>query len=110
MGGAVYIAPRATAFHLRSAALRVHSNVFHPRQIDDQAAVACAESRSAVAAASNRYEELVLSRVIHAVNDIRGAGALNNQQRSSIDIGVVHAARRFVFRILRPNHRASDTS
>jgi hypothetical protein len=63
-----------------------------------------------VAAASHSYQKLVLSRVIHAVNDIRGAGALNNQQRSSIDIGVVDAARGFVFRILRPNHPAFDRS
>ena len=96
--------------HFRGAALRVHSTLLIRDKSITQAAVACAEPGGAVATASHRCQKFVLSRVIHAVNDIRGVGALNNQQRSSIDIGVVHAARGFIFRIPRPNHPASDSS
>jgi hypothetical protein len=63
-----------------------------------------------VATAAHGYQKLVFARAIHRVNDIRFAGALNNRQGPSIDIGIVHAARGFIFRILRPNHRAFDRS
>jgi hypothetical protein len=110
MGGSVYVAPGAAPFHHRGTALRVHANAPHPRQIDDKAAIACAEPRSAVATAAHGYQKPVFARVIYGVNNVRCAGALNNRQGPSIDIGIVHAACGFIFRILRPNHLAFDRS
>jgi hypothetical protein len=108
MGGSVYVAPGAAPFHHRGTVLRVHTNAPYPRQIDNQAAIACAEPRSAVATAAHGYQKLVFARATDRVNNVPYVGALNNRQGPSIDIGIVHAARGFIFRILRPNHPAFD--
>ena len=81
----------------------------HHRQIDDQAIIDAAETRTIVAAAANGDRKLVVPAEIHGRDDIGDIRASRDHQRPLVDHGVIELARLFVFRMVAPDGLTTQT-
>jgi hypothetical protein len=109
MSRVIDVAGRATRPHSHRLLLGVDSHALHRRQVDDQAVVDAAETRTIVAAPANGDRELVVAAEIDGRNDIADIRASSDEQRAFVDHGVVEFSRLFVFRMVAPDNRTAKT-
>ena len=103
------VAGRATGAHSHRLLLGADFHALHRRQVDDQAVVDAAETRTIVASAANGDRKLVVPAEIHRRDHIGDVRASGDEQRPLVDHGVVEFTRVFVFRMVAPNDRAAKT-
>ena len=103
------VAGRATRAHSHRLLLGVDPHALHRRQVDDQAVIDAAETRTIVAAAANGDRELVVAAEIDGRDDIADIRASSDEQRAFVDHGVVEFSCLFVFRMVAPDNRAAKT-
>src|SRR6478672_8692142 len=65
MRGVIYIAPGTPAAHGDSASCWINTRIFYRAQIDDQTVVTNSQASRIMTAASDRQEQIILSREIH---------------------------------------------
>ena len=103
------VAGRATWAHSHRLLLGVDPHALHRRQVDDQAVVDAAETRTIVAAAANGDRELVVAAEIDGRNDIADICASSDDERAFVDHAVVELAGFFVFCMTASDHRPTQT-
>ena len=81
------------------AFLRVHANIIHSRQIDDEPIVANTQPWEIVAAAANGHDQVVLAAKIDRGDDVRHIAATGDEAGPPIDHGVVDLSSRIVTRV-----------
>src|SRR6185437_99868 len=107
LGGAIEVAPGASAFGARGAALGVEANGLHRREIEHDAAITGAEAGRAVAAAADGHRPSMGAGIGHGGAHIAGIRAGDDGGRAAVNVGVVDPARGFVAGIARPEHGAA---
>ena len=95
----VNITPYRAASGKYRAFLRIHVNIIHSRQIDDEPIVANAQPCGIVAAAANGHDQVVLAAKIDRRDDVRHIAATGDQAGPPIDHGVVDLSSRVVTRV-----------
>ena len=103
------VAGGATRADSHRLPLGVHPHALHRRQVDDQAVIDAAETRTIVAAATNGDRELVVAAEIHGRDDITDIRASSDEQWAFVDHGVVEFSCLLVFRMAAPDQCAAKT-
>jgi hypothetical protein len=106
LGSVIDVASRAARAHSHRRLLGVDSHALHRRQVDDQAVIDAAETRTIVAAPANGDRELVLAAEIHGRDDIADIRTSSDEQRPLVDHGVVKFASLFIFGMAAPDQSA----
>ena len=107
LGRVIDVAGRAARAHSHRPVLGIDPHALHRRQVDDQAVIDAAKTRTIVAAAANGDRELVVAAEIHRRDDISDVRASGDEQRPLVDHGVVEFSRLIVFRMVAPDNRAA---
>jgi hypothetical protein len=107
VGRVIDVAGRAARARPDRLLLWVDPHALHCREVDDQAVVDAAETRTIVSATANGDGELIVPAEIHRHDDICDVGAMGDEQRSLVDHGVVEFSRLFIFGMAPPDQRAS---
>src|SRR5207245_4233053 len=80
----------------------------HAGQVDDDAAVAGAESRHAVPTAADRHDQVLLSGEANGGDDIVNTGAASDESGTLVRHGVPDDARGVVLGVVRPDDLAGE--
>jgi len=104
----VQIAKRGAALYAHRLCRRIDVHAPHPGEVDHQTAVVDRIPGDVVAASLDRQQQIVLTREVHGVDDIRGAGALHDQRGPAIDQAVPDRARLVVAFVARGEHAPSN--
>src|SRR5262249_39523856 len=108
VGGVVDLGPGAAPLDPDRPPLRIDPDLAHVRQVDDDAAVADRQPGDVMAAAPDRYEQVVLPREADRVDHVVGAGTADDQRRAPVDHGVVDPAGLGVGRVAGLDQRAAQ--
>ena len=87
---------------------RVHGDATHLGQIDDEPVVAGGVARDAVAAASDRDQEVRLSPEFDRRGDIDDVDWSNHESRPTVEQGAPDAPRRVVLSVARSDDRTTE--
>src|SRR5918994_6038817 len=102
---AVQLAQQDPGLGSHGSRFGVHANPLHLPKIDDHPAVAHAQPRVAVAAASHRGELLLIAGEANRGDHVGDACALGNQGRAAVDRAVPDHPLAVVRRVARANQR-----
>ena len=94
--------------HTRGSRPCINLNAFHPRNVDNERAVADRETVNTMPPAADSDRQTHTSGEVNSRADVIGIGAIHNQGGVSIDPAVPHAARLFIAGIIRTNYFASQ--
>src|SRR5206468_11431843 len=92
MRGMVHIAPDAARSDTNRTGSRIYADTLHRRQLDNKAALACAETAAIVATATNRGQDVVRTSVIHGGDHVRHIDTAHDERRAFVDHSVVNHA------------------
>jgi hypothetical protein len=85
---AVQFAHQHSGLRPRGPCIGIHADPLHPPEVDNHPAVARAQPRVAVAAASHRDQQLLISGEANRGNHVSDAGALGDQGWATVDRAV----------------------
>jgi len=92
LGLVVEVPPCGPALGAGRAVHRVHAYTLHARQVDHQAAVADRKTRHAMAAAADRYDQVVISSERHRRHHVSDPGAADDQRGAPVDHPIMNFA------------------
>src|SRR5690242_6233347 len=92
MRGMIDIAPGATAADSDRARRWINTRIFYRTQIDDQAVITNSQASRVMAPATDRDQNIILSREIYRTNYVRYICATRDETRLLVDHPVIHLA------------------
>ena len=104
----VDVTPQRAALRTHQARVRIDEDPVHQREVDQHPAVGARQPGDRMPAAAHSDLEAVRAREVHGVDDVRGAGALDDQPRSVGLHGVVRRPHPFVPRVFLRQDVAAD--
>jgi hypothetical protein len=107
LGFAVEVGPERAALHSGDPCVGIDLDAAHPRQIDDHPVVAAGMAGDRMTAAADRDQQVMLAREVDGIDDIRRAGAPDDQCRTPPMHGVVDGSLG-ICRIRRLQHLSTD--
>ena len=109
LGLMINVAESCSALNPSHPCLRIDAYAVHQRQVDHQSSITDGITRRAVTTPANRGQKAILTRKIHALNDVGHAGATRNQGWAFVDHAIENASRFVVSTVLRGENFAPDS-
>jgi hypothetical protein len=100
LGFSIEITAEGASVDSGEAGLRIDTDLPHPREVDNDSAVAGREPSDAVAARPHGDHEILLPSESHSFDDVGGVSAARDESRASINDSVPYGPGRVVLEVI----------